>query len=144
MRVKERFESGKDEGVRESDKKKRWEERESEERRDPCKGEREKPKINNGVRFRLDLKTEMISFVIFWTSLVFVQISRVVSEIYPNYNIYQKESKSSYLGNSITLNPNILKKYIKVQSCYLSILLTNTLTKQFKKQKLKSQDNDKI
>ena len=33
VRVKERFESGKDEGVRESDEKKRWEERESEERR---------------------------------------------------------------------------------------------------------------
>ena len=84
----------------------------------------------NGVRVHLALRTEMVSFVIFWTSLVFVQISRVVSEIYPNYNIYQKESKSFYLGNSITLNPNILKIYIKVQSCYLSILLTNSLKKQ--------------
>ena len=30
-----------------------------------CEGEREKSKINNGVRVRLDLRTEMVSFVIF-------------------------------------------------------------------------------
>ena len=27
-------------------------------KKDPCEGEREKPKINNGVRVRLDLRTE--------------------------------------------------------------------------------------
>ena len=36
----------------------------------------------NGVRVRLDLRTEMVSFVIFWTSLLFVQTSGVVSETY--------------------------------------------------------------
>ena len=36
----------------------------------------------NSVRIRLDLRTEMVSFVIFWTFLLFVQISGVVSETY--------------------------------------------------------------
>ena len=34
---------------------------------------REKPKLNDGVRVRLDLRAAMVSFVIFWTSLVFAQ-----------------------------------------------------------------------
>ena len=50
-------------------------------KKDPCEGEKEKLKINNGVRVRLDLRTEIVSFIIFWTSLVFVQTLRVVSKI---------------------------------------------------------------
>ena len=42
----------------------------------------ERTKVNS-VRLRLDLRTKMVSFVIFWTSLVFVQTSGVVSETYP-------------------------------------------------------------
>ena len=62
-----------------------WEEkarekRESEER--TRVSVREKPKLNDGVRVRLDLRAEMVSFVIFWTSLVFAQTWRIVSEIY--------------------------------------------------------------
>ena len=34
-------------------------------KKDPCEGEREKPKINNGVRVHLDLRIAMVSFVIF-------------------------------------------------------------------------------
>ena len=71
MRVKERFDRGRDEGVRESDEKKRREKKESEER--TRVSVREKPKLNDGVRVRLDLRAEMVSFVIFWTSLVFAQ-----------------------------------------------------------------------
>ena len=80
MRVKERFDRGRDEGVRESDEKKRREKKESEERTRVSVSE--KPKLNDGVRDRLDLRTEMVSFVIFLTSLVFAQTSRIVSEIY--------------------------------------------------------------
>ena len=50
-------------------------------KKDPCEGEKEKLKINNGVKVRLDLRTEIVSFIIFWTSLVFVQTLRVVSKI---------------------------------------------------------------
>jgi len=57
--------------------------RKGEKKEGPCEGEREKLKINNSVRIRLDLRTEMVSFVIFWTFLVFVQTLRVVSKIYP-------------------------------------------------------------
>ena len=72
VRVKERFESGR--RMRESQRVMRR-------KKDPCEGEKEKLKINNGVRVRLDLRTEIVSFIIFWTSLVFVQTLRVFSKI---------------------------------------------------------------
>ena len=72
VRLKERFESGR--RMRES-------KRVTRRKKDPCEGEKEKLKINNGVRVRLDLRTEIVSFIIFWTSLVFVQTLRVVSKI---------------------------------------------------------------
>ena len=56
--------------------------------KDPCEGEREKPKINNDGRIRLDLKTKMVSFVIFQTFLVFFQTLGLVSEIYPKKEVH--------------------------------------------------------
>jgi len=49
----------------------------------------------NGVRVRLDLRTEMVSFVIFWTSKVFVQTSGLVSEIYPLIFVERKEAAAA-------------------------------------------------
>ena len=58
-----------------------WESYQSRKRRERVRERDERTEVN-GVRVRLYLGTERVSFVIFWTSLVFVRTSRVVSEIY--------------------------------------------------------------
>ena len=89
----------------------------------------------NDVRVRLDSRIEMINFVIFWTSLVFVQTSGVVSEIYPN-KISLPPIPKSQLPNP-NPNPNFQNQDISLplqfsNPKYLSLSLTKTPTFKIK------------